>query len=111
VSNKLSDRQNDSRPQRRSNFVDYVMQRCLSWGMTVLLGLNDSRGSHSRFYRSSDAVVQGYAAFLGNRYRSFPNLIGLLGSDADPNKLIIARSAQRQSQFTAPVLRSPGTAD
>jgi hypothetical protein len=51
-----------------SNFVDYVMQRCLSWGMTVLLmppfmGLNDSRGSHSRFYRMrSFKAMQRFSA-------------------------------------------------
>jgi hypothetical protein len=70
-------------------YVDHVMQRALTYGMTVLLmpafmGLTDSGGYRSVFYNSSDAVLQGYASFLGNRYKSFPNLIWTLGGDADP---------------------------
>jgi hypothetical protein len=72
------------------NHVDYVMQRCLAHGITVLLmpafmGLSASQGYYASFFGASDAVVQNYAIFLGNRYRNFPNLIWLLGGDADPN--------------------------
>jgi hypothetical protein len=72
------------------NYVDYVMQRCLRYGITVLLmpafmGLNAKVGYYDDFFRQSDTTLQGYGTFLGNRYKSFPNLIWLLGGDADPN--------------------------
>lgn len=71
------------------NYIDYIMQRALVWGQTVLfmpafMGLSDTQGYRSSFYGSSDAVLQAYAAFLGARYGGFPNLIWLLGGDADP---------------------------
>lgn len=73
------------------NYVDYVMQRCLAYGITVMfnpafIGLNNGvDGWGSAFYGQTDAVVQGYASFLGARYGSFRNLIWLIGGDADPN--------------------------
>ena len=72
------------------NYIDHIMQRCRVYGITVVvmpafMGLNDLQGYHSIFYNSSDAVVQGYASFLGTRYKGFPNLIWALGGDADPN--------------------------
>jgi len=72
------------------NYVDYVMQRCLRYGMTVLLmpafiGQNAAQGYYDKFYKQSDAMLHGYGTFLGDRYKSFPNLIWLLGGDADPN--------------------------
>jgi hypothetical protein len=70
--------------------VDHVMQRCLAYGMTVLLmplfvGLKDRWGYLTSLTESSDAVIEGYGTFLANRYKDFPNLIWLLGGDADPN--------------------------
>jgi hypothetical protein len=72
------------------NYVDYAMQRCLTYGMTVLLmpafmGLNAKVGYYHNFFTQSETTIQGYGTFLGNRYKSFPNLIWLLGGDADPN--------------------------
>jgi hypothetical protein len=69
--------------------VDYVMQRCLAYGMTVLLmplfvGLNDRLGYLTSLRGSSKAVIRNYGTFLANRYKGFPNLIWLLGGDADP---------------------------
>ena len=71
------------------NYVDHVMRRCLAYGITVLLmplfvGLSDSKGFLKSLKGSSDAVIQDYGTFLANRYKSFPNLIWLLGGDADP---------------------------
>lgn len=70
--------------------VDNVMQRCLVYGQTVLfmpafIGLSATEGYYSDFYNQTTAVIQGYGTFLGNRYGGFPNLIWLLGGDADPN--------------------------
>jgi hypothetical protein len=71
-------------------YVDHVMQRCLDYGVTVLLmplfvGLTGTQGYLTSLKDSSDATIQGYGTFLANRYKSFPNLIWLLGGDADPN--------------------------
>ncbi len=71
-------------------YVDYVMQRCLAYGMTVLLmplfvGLKGTQGYLTSLQDCSDGVIQGYGTFLGNRYKGFPNLIWLIGGDADPN--------------------------
>jgi hypothetical protein len=70
-------------------YLDYVMQRCLAYGMTVLLmplfvGLNDREGYLTSLRGSSKAVIRNYGTFLANRYKGFPNLIWLLGGDADP---------------------------
>ncbi|WP_291845999.1 DUF4038 domain-containing protein [Bradyrhizobium sp.] len=74
--------------------VDYVMQRCLAYGMTVLLmpmfvGLKGTEGYQASVRDSSDAVIEGYGTFLANRYKRFPNLIWLLGGDADPNNALV----------------------
>jgi hypothetical protein len=70
--------------------VDYVMRRCLAYGMTVLLmplfvGLKAKLGYFDSFKASSDVVIETYGSFIGQRYKRFPNLIWLLGGDADPN--------------------------
>jgi len=72
------------------NYVDHVMQRCLAWGMTVVfnpmfVGLNGTSGYLTSVQAASTATLQGYANFLGARYGGFPNLIWLIGGDADPN--------------------------
>lgn len=73
------------------NFVDYVMQRCLAYGITVafnpaFIGLNSGvDGWGSAFWGASSTVLQGYASFLGARYGGYPNIIWLPGGDADPN--------------------------
>jgi Protein of unknown function (DUF4038)/Putative collagen-binding domain of a collagenase len=71
-------------------YVDFVMQRCLAYGMTVLLmplfvGLSDQKGYLKSLKASSNIVIRGYGSFLANRYKAFPNLVWLLGGDADPN--------------------------
>jgi hypothetical protein len=71
-------------------YVDHVMQRCLAYGMTVLLmplfvGLNGREGYLDSLRGSGKAVIRDYGTFLGNRYKGFPNLIWLLGGDADPS--------------------------
>lgn len=74
------------------NFVDYFMQRALYWGQTILfmpefvgLSLPPGGGYNSLFWSLPTATIQAYASFLVNRYGSYPNLIWLLGGDADPN--------------------------
>ncbi len=71
-------------------YVDHVMRRCLAYGVTVLLmplfvGLKDTQGYQTSLKDGGSAVIEGYGTFLGRRYKGFPNLIWLLGGDADPN--------------------------
>lgn len=72
------------------NFIDYCMQRALVYRITVMFnpmffGLSNSQGYRNSIMTSSDSVLQTFAGFLGARYSSFPNLIWLIGGDADPN--------------------------
>jgi hypothetical protein len=81
-------------------YVDYVMQRCLAYGVTVLLmplfvGLNGTQGYLTSLKESGNEVIQGYGIFLANRYKSFPNLIWLLGGDADPNDAAVYAKLDR----------------
>jgi hypothetical protein len=74
--------------------VDHVMQRCLAYGMTVLLmplfvGVKPAEGYLATLPHISDAVIEEYGSFLAKRYRSFPNLIWLIGGDADPNNAVV----------------------
>jgi hypothetical protein len=74
-------------------YVDYVMQRSLTYGMTVLLmplfvGFHGTEGYLASLKESNDTVIEGYGAFLARRYKGFPNLIWLLGGDADPNDAV-----------------------
>src|ERR1700678_1957714 len=72
------------------NFVDYVMQRCLVWGITVafnpmFVGLNGTSGYLNSVQAASTATLQGYAQFIAARYGTYQNLIWLIGGDCDPN--------------------------
>ena len=69
--------------------VDYVVQQAASHGIVMMLdpafvGLNSTSGYLSSYLNSSDAVVTAYGAWLGARYKSFPNVMWVLGGDADP---------------------------
>ncbi len=71
-------------------YLDHVMQRCQAYGITALLmplfvGLKDTQGYLESLKRSDLEVMEVFGKFLGNRYRKYPNLIWLLGGDADPN--------------------------
>ncbi len=70
--------------------VDDMLQRAAAHGITVLAGT----GFASSFDRcdlpyassmaaSSDATMQAYGEFLGNRYKAYPNIIWLQGGDAN----------------------------
>lgn len=70
--------------------VDDVLQRAAAHGITVLAGIGFSATFESckfRYYSSmattSDATMKAYGAFLGNRYRSYPDIIWLQGGDAN----------------------------
>jgi len=70
--------------------VDFVLQRAAAHGITVLAGT----GFTSTFDKcdipyfatmasSSDDTLRAYGAFLGDRYKSYPNIIWLMGGDAN----------------------------
>jgi hypothetical protein len=70
--------------------VDYVLQRAAAHGITVLAGTafagsfdSCSFPYYSSMATSSDATMTAYGAFLGNRYKSYPNIIWLQGGDAN----------------------------
>ncbi|MGA3008022.1 MAG: DUF4038 domain-containing protein [Opitutaceae bacterium] len=69
--------------------IDYLLQRVQAYGITAwitpgFVGLNSSSGYLQSYLNSSDAVVTAYGAWLGNRYKSQPNIVWLLGGDCDP---------------------------
>jgi hypothetical protein len=68
--------------------VDYVVQTAAAYGSVVMLdpgfsGLGGG-GYYLSYINSSDAVVYAYGAWIGNRYKNYPNIIWLTGGDADP---------------------------
>ena len=69
--------------------VDYILQLAASYGITVgidpaFAGLNKASGYRGSYLSSSDAVLNAYGAWIGNRYRNYPNILWVLGGDADP---------------------------
>jgi hypothetical protein len=76
--------------------VDYVIQRAAAYGITVALspafvGLSSPEGYLASYQRSSDDVMAAYGAFLGDRYKGFPNLIWVLGGDVDPQTGVVPK--------------------
>jgi len=70
--------------------VDYVIQQAAAYNITVIAGLafvgtfNQCTGMYwSAISAASDSTMQAYGAFLGNRYKNQPNIIWLLGGDAN----------------------------
>jgi hypothetical protein len=73
--------------------LDYVIQRAAAHGITVLLNAafvgsgptwcSDQTGWCRELLTASDAVLDAYGTYLGERYRSYPNIIWMLGGDCD----------------------------
>jgi len=70
--------------------VDYVLQRAAAHGITVLAGTGFTASFnkcdipyYATMASSSDDTMKAYGAFLGNRYKSYPNIIWLMGGDAN----------------------------
>jgi hypothetical protein len=69
--------------------VDYLLQRTQAYGISAwvspaFVGLTSSGGYLNSYLDSSDAVMTAYGAWLGNRYKNFPNIVWVLGGDCDP---------------------------
>jgi hypothetical protein len=78
--------------------VDFVVRRAAFYGITVALspgfvGLFSPGGYLESYQKTSDTVLIAYGAFLGDRYKSFPNLIWALGGDVDPGTGVVSKLA------------------
>jgi len=70
--------------------VDHVLQRAAAHGITVLAGTGFTASFNkcdipylATMASSSDDTLKAYGAFLGNRYKSYPNITWLMGGDAN----------------------------
>ena len=69
--------------------VDQTLHEAAAHGITVFaspafVGAGCSGGYCQSYRSSSPQVVAAYGEFLGKRYRDFPNIVWLIGGDADP---------------------------
>ena len=69
--------------------VDYVVGRAQAHGITIAMNVAFVGYPSQAYYlksilASSDATMTAYGTFLGNRYKNYPNIIWVLGGDADP---------------------------
>lgn len=70
--------------------ADWVIQRAAAYGLQVILAPNylgccaDGYFDDLASSVNSVAVAQAYGAFIGNRYKNFPNLMYVWGNDTNP---------------------------
>lgn len=75
--------------------ADYVIRHAAAKGISVFLfpaylgygsgACNkDNEGWGTDMENASDAVMTAWGVYVGNRYKSFPNVIYVIGADADP---------------------------
>jgi hypothetical protein len=69
--------------------LDDVLQRAASHGITVLLNptfsgyvCDDAYGWCPELEAASDSDITAFGAYLGNRYKSYSNIVWLIGGDA-----------------------------
>ncbi len=72
--------------------IDYVVQDAGKYGIVVgldpaFVGLNSADGYLASYQNSSTTVLKNYGMFIGNRYKSYPNIVWALGGDWDPSTL------------------------
>jgi hypothetical protein len=74
--------------------LDYVIQRAAAHGFTVLLNVafvgsgptwcsDEVGGWCLELQTASAADLRAYGVYMGNRYKSYPNIIWMLGGDCD----------------------------
>lgn len=77
--------------------VDAFMAKAAARGITVLAvplyaGGSDSEGVGAEMVAASNAQMQTYGAFLGNRYQAYPNIVWVIGGDRNyPSATLVAR--------------------
>lgn len=107
--------------------VDHVLKRIRAYGMVAVMdpgfvGMRSTDGYFSSYLSSSDNVMRAYGAWIGKRYRDYPNIIWSLGGDAckkedriyrklndvaqgirstDPNHLLTLEACRQQSTLDA----------
>ena len=69
--------------------VDHTMWLASADGITVFaspafVGYGCKEGYCESYRRTPTEVVNAYGRFLGNRYKEFPNIVWVIGGDADP---------------------------
>ena len=75
---------------------DAVIQQAASLGITVFLHISFVGNADGNVYdtpaylASSDATMTAYGTFIGNRYKSYDNIVYVLGGDYDPSQPAVA---------------------
>jgi hypothetical protein len=95
--------------------VDYVLRRAAAHGITILAGTAfaatfDKCDSpyYATMASTSDATLTAYGQFLGDRYKSYPNIIWLMGGDANLS-LCGSVLANKQNDIAMGIMsRDPG---
>jgi chitodextrinase len=70
--------------------ADYVVRKAAEKGIIVLLaplylgGGCNSEGWCTEVRNSSSSTMRAWGRYVGNRYKTFPNIIWLIGGDTDP---------------------------
>jgi hypothetical protein len=69
-------------------YIDWVLRQTANYGMIVIanpnfVGLSDADGWLAQLLAASPSTLTAWGRFLGNRYKSYPNLIWEVGGDAD----------------------------
>src|SRR5262249_12940945 len=72
--------------------VDYVLSRAAAYGITVFLfpaytgyGCVNSDGWCTEMQKAPDSVMSNWGTYVGNRWKYYPNIVWVMGGDADPN--------------------------
>ena len=68
--------------------VDHVVQRAQAYGITLLInpafvGLDSKGGWVESYLKSPDEVLRTFGAWIGNRYKGYPNIIWQLAGDSN----------------------------
>lgn len=69
--------------------IDSIVQEAESYGIIVAIdpafvGLSSADGYLNSYNNSSCSTLTAYGAFLGNRYKGYPNIVWATGGDASP---------------------------
>ena len=77
---------------------DSVIQRAAAKGIVVFaqpsfVGNADSQTAYDTkaMLAASEDMMKAYGSFIGNRYKTFPNIVWVLGGDYDPSQAAIKR--------------------
>lgn len=83
--------------------VDHVLERIKAYSMVAVIdpgfvGVNSSAGYYASYLTTSDEVMRAYGAWIGKRYRDYPNIIWSLGGDACMKESVIYRKLNDVAQ-------------